>query len=146
MNTMPPPRYRIMERGRRLITVDTATATEVGLAAQLGGDPVFMVSPVTSLTDLRPHSHAGEAAYTPAEPKRAPQVIRAQMAGPTKPPAMTGRWVVVLVGVMALIGFLIMTSLWIVVVLLLMNGTTRGWLAKGLKPLAIRIKEWAAGA
>lgn len=146
MNTMPPPRYRILERGRRLITVDTATATEVGLASRLGDDPVFMVSPVTSLTDLRPHSHAGEAPFTPTPSQSAPQIIRAQMPGTAKPTAMTGRWAIVLAGCIAMIGFLIMTSLWIVVVLLLINGTTRGWLAKALKPLAIRIKEWAAGA
>ena len=144
MNSMPPPRYRILERGRRLITVDTHTATEVGLAAQLGGDPVFMVSPVTSFTNLRPHSHAGEPPFTPRSSTPAPHIIRAEMpsATATNP---GGRWLLVLAAGIMFIGFLIMTSLWIVVLLLMVNGTTRGWVLNALKPLGQRIKSWASG-
>jgi hypothetical protein len=133
-----------LERGRRLITVDTHTATEVGLASRLGDDPVFMVSPVTSFTNLRPHNHGGEAAFSPQSSTPAPHIIRAEMpsAAAANP---GGRWLVVLVAAIMFIGFLIMTSLWIVVLLLMVNGTTRGWVLKTLKPLGQRIKDWASG-
>lgn len=141
MITVPPPRYRIIERGRRLITVDTALSREVGLAAALPDDPVFRVAPVTALTNLRPHSHAGQPAYAPPQ-----ESLTARL-----PPAMAGngskqgRWAIVLVAAAALIFTLFLTNLWIILVLLMINGTTRGWLSTGLKPMVLKVKAWADG-
>ncbi len=139
MITMPPPRYRIIERGRRLITVDTALSQEVGLAAALPDDPVFRVAPVTALAELRPHSHAGQPAYAPPQSSLTAH-MPSGMSGNRQ-----GRWAILLIAATGLVFALFLTNLWIIVVLMMLNGTTRSWLSGALKPIALKAKAWADG-
>ncbi len=141
MITMPPPRYRIVERGRRLITVDTALSREVGLAASLPDDPVFRVAPVTAFTELRPHSHAGQPAYTPSQSSLTAHLPAGLSAGGNR----QGRWAALLIGATGLVFVLFLTNLWIIIVLMMLNGTTRSWLSGALKPIALKAKAWADG-
>ncbi len=141
MITMPPPRYRIVERGRRLITVDTALSQEVGLAASLPDDPVFRVSPVTALADLTPHSHAGQPAYE--RPANSPTLSLPPMSAADG--SKHGRWIIVMMAGGAVIFTLFLTNVWIILVLAMLNAKTRSLLANALKPLALKVKAWADG-
>jgi hypothetical protein len=141
MITMPPPRYRIVERGRRLITVDTMLSREVGLAASLPDDPVFRVAPVTAMTALRPHSNVGQPAFAPPQTSLTARLPPGMSGSSNK----QGRWATLLIAATGLVFVLFLTNLWIIILLMMLNGTTRSWLSAMLKPVALKAKAWADG-
>jgi hypothetical protein len=117
---------------------------EVGLSAILPEDPVFRVAPITALADLRPHSHAGTPDYVRSDNTPPPPTRITLPSGGAKR-TNGGRWGIILAVMACLIVVLFLTNLWIILVLMMLNGTTRSWLSGTLKPMALKVKAWADG-
>lgn len=156
MMTMPPPRYRIIERGRRLVTVDTMTGQEVGLSAHLRADPTFGVRKPTEIGAMETTQAARSTAVVPVV---APQRSGAPVSSPWQPSAprsMTGaltqgapaagnkafRGIMVLVGVMIAIVLIFSLYLWFPIVALLWFPQTRPMVLDAAKKGIARLKAW----
>lgn len=103
----PQGRYRIVERGRRLVTIDTQTGIEIDML------------PSSSSRDLRgavrtstpsPSSLAGSGQVSSDQPD-APSAIDGRMNGPGLD--KSGRVAILLVGGLVVIVFLIASGAWI---------------------------------
>lgn len=139
MSNLPPPRYRIVERGRRLITVDALTGEEIGLGATLAnvdlagakqtvapprnkGSSSLGAAPIA--TAREPNTHLATAlSALPGEATQPPKALNSIMA-PDKQ-AQQGKIIgLMIVGLVAL-GFLILSGLWVVPLALMIVPMTR---------------------
>ena len=154
MMTVPPPRYRVIERGRRLVTLDSLHGVEVGLASLLQGDPTFGISrPTPALEAAAAMPARMPVPQARAAPLEAPPVrVIANAPHSSMPSAASvaeavqpGRVAVVAFGLLAITIFLIASSLWIGVVLLLWLPQSRGFILAGAKRAASRIGAWTRG-
>lgn len=149
----PPPRYKIVERGRRLVTIDALTGVELGLSAQLRGrDPVFDAKPVARLEGK---SGAHPAAHTPQATPNAPvaaspwggrpgtSVDLSKLGNGTEVQPAALRWMVLLAAAGLIIFLLIISSLWIVIVAAFVFPLTRGFAVDLTKKLLARAADWA---
>lgn len=139
MQSPYPSRYRVIERGRRLITIDTLTGEEVG------GLRAMPAPPSTTLD--RP----GSAEPEPASPRiEAPQIARAPLSetvsalsvrrAPQKL-QLSGKLPLVVAGGIALIIFLIVTNLWIFVVIAFLVPQIRAAVFAQAKTAIAKLKD-----
>jgi hypothetical protein len=94
---LPPARYRVEERGRRLVTIDTRTGQEYG----------------ADISHARAQERDAGGVKGPA-PDRAKPAETVQGQGK---PGVAGKLVVLAMGTLLLIAFLIMTNLWFLAVI-----------------------------
>ena len=114
---MAPSRYRVEERGRRLVTIDTRTGQEYGADNGLSRSPI----PSPSIAQLSP----------PSAPTSQPSVLSAlvvkAIANPAKQPdklppsganpGVAGKLIVLIAVFLLFTAFMIMTNLWPFVVI-----------------------------
>ena len=158
MITMPPPRYRIEEKGRRLITVDGATGQRVGLAAHLSGDPVFGVRVPSELKGGMPSAKAALETAPPATTKpsalalpraNAPdqkRIVRAPGAGlsQVKSGSSTGRWIIVALLAVPLIFVVFALYLWVPIAVMLWFPATRPLVFAGFRKGWDALQRWVS--
>ena len=119
---LPPSRYRVEERGRRLVTIDTRTGQEFGADMALGSAPVrdrMTAAPVSKMLErvgtdapLSQRSALSAVTIAPASGEARPSV-----AGLNLKPGSGAKLATLAAGVLMLAVFLIITNLWIVVVI-----------------------------
>lgn len=143
MSTLPPPRYRIVERGRRLITIDTLTGQEIGLGASLANVDLAGARQTAAPPRNKTSSSLGAAPVTPVVASAASRssALNPLQAVPAAPagfsagnvsPDKQGKIVGLIVfGFIAVI-FLIATGLWFIPVLLMIVPQSR----KAIVPVA----------
>ncbi len=100
-------RYKIIERGRRLITIDTLTGTELG---QLPPPPPGLAEFASS--NRKPGS-AERSSLTVSPKSQDSRQARSSKSGDVN----SGRLMLVIIAGVALVFFLILTNLWVVVAL-----------------------------
>jgi hypothetical protein len=152
MMQSPPSRYRIVERGRRLVTIDTATGQEIGMGAWLPN--VNLEGAKQTVAPMRDRNTAdkGDAPL---------QLIKAQIASASAPSALSplstspagsaservkadfspdnqGKGIGLIVGAVMLLIFLIATNLWPVPLFLMLVPQTRQWILPKLKAGLLR--------
>lgn len=147
----PPSRYRVVERGRRLVTIDTHTGEEFGAGLRAASDPAAprqtMSAPPVMTPLAPPESPAFEDREPEAEfriePEPAPlSEMRSSALSPARPPVTVkikpGGMLplAVFVGVIVVI-FLIATNLWIFVLIAMLVPQIRA-AALGKAKAAIR--------
>ena len=105
MLNMPPSRYKIIERDRRLVTIDTLTGAEMGAKAV----PVPTASAPQSEADM----NARVSALGPALKANRPSASTAPASG------RAGRIAILVMAGIAGLLFLILTGAWVVVAMAL---------------------------
>jgi hypothetical protein len=107
---LPPARYRVEERGRRLVTIDIRTGQEygadIGHARAQKRDAGDATGP-TSQPASAPRSALSALAANLPDRARAASTVQGQGK-----PGVAGKLVVLAMGSLLLIAFLIMTNLW----------------------------------
>lgn len=105
---VPQGRYKIVERDRRLVTIDTLTGEEVGLGG--APKPVDQRSSAT-MPAVAGANQSGRAPAVPT-PSPSPPLSSDEHQG------RTGRIMLILVGATALLIFLILSGAWIPAVII----------------------------
>lgn len=143
----PEGRYRIIERDRRLVTIDTLTGKEIGSGGAQRASPPAMpqphevrtesAPPAPSLSALNAGSNAPRPGLQPQaqRPERMPPSSNAQYARPK----VGGRVAALMIGAIMLFFFLAMTGLWIFVVVAFLVPQVRQAL---LPPLGRGLKRF----
>lgn len=136
MSRLPPSRYRIVERGRRLITIDTLTGQEIGLGASLANVDLAGARQTVAPARNKTSSSLGAAPVTSAvatavsrstalNPLQAvppaPAAFPSGKVSPDKQGKIIG---LIAFGFIAVI-FLIATGLWFIPVLLMIVPQSR---------------------
>jgi hypothetical protein len=145
LSRLPPTRWRVVERGRRLVTIDTTTGEGIGLGAIL---------PETNL-DARPRDHQPRPAQraTLAAPAKAsvpivkdssrPVAVSAtRSALPALSPASqnnANKMILLSVAAIFLLFMLIFSGAWVFVAVALFFAPVRQAI---LPPIWSRIKAW----
>ena len=144
---LPPSRYRVEERGRRLVTIDTHTGREYGADMALGPAPVRSqpvvartAAPPTS-TDLVKQRSALSAVIAQVAARQPQPVIAVKLK-----PGGAGKLIALVAGGLVLAVFLIVTNLWILVVLPLAIPQVRSFvLPRGMAALKKYLDQAATG-
>jgi hypothetical protein len=118
----PPSRYRVIERDRRLITIDTWSGAEVGSQTGAGSAPMASQSPLEL-------SVKAPAAPQPAA--KSPGPWPRGMEG--SPVEKQGRAMMLAVGAIAFALFLFFTSLWIPALILMAIPQSRDPIVSAVK-------------
>lgn len=155
MQGMPPPRYKIVERGRRLITVDVRTGAELGMSALLGADPVFSVARQKSMTAAAAQAeHGGDLmASTPdkrptpdkASQGRSVSALAVNRVAHNTDPAggrNAGRWMVVAFLAVLVVILVFSLYLWVPIAMLLWFPATRPLVIGLLKRGVAAARDW----
>jgi hypothetical protein len=138
----PPSRYKIIERGRRLVTIDTLTGQEVGLGNTLVSPDAPVDLPIQSAHVATPMESSSPVS-SPVPPT--PGVRRAPLrANEQNDSGRAMRTVHVVIAAIALIAFLIFTGLWMIAAVALFIVPVRQWLLSALKRAATRYIDQAA--
>ena len=114
---MAPSRYRVEERGRRLVTIDTLTGQEYGADDGLSRSPIpsSSIAPLPQPSIL-PRQHSALSALA----VKATGNVEASSTKPAKSgtnPGLAGKLIVLVAACLFLTAFLIMTNLWPFVVI-----------------------------
>jgi hypothetical protein len=144
----PPSRMRVVEKGGRLIVIDTQTGQPPLTAAQQqGGKDDFAAADRSPRETLRPVIDRVSSPTILMPPERrpaAPEILR-----PTRPAKLAtssdrqGRVMMLVVGGIAASIFLIVTSLWVFVVVAMLIAPIRSFVLTAAKSA---IKRFLDGA
>jgi hypothetical protein len=154
MQAPPPTRYRIEERGRRLVTIDSITGQAVGLSATLQGDLTFGVTKPTAeprlLTQLASSATMTSAPATANAASTAPQpspwrATARQTAGGSAKNGAGGRWLILLVLSVPAIIMMFTFYLWVPLVMAFWFPFTRPFAKAALGKGWSRLSRWANG-
>lgn len=141
---LPPARYRVEERGRRLVTIDTRTGQEYG--ADIGTAPAQKPdtgSVTGAASKPAPTPRSALSALAANAPEQARTAATQQ---PQSKPGIAGKIALLATGSLALIAFLIMTNLWFFAVIPLAIPQVRTVvLAQGKAMLRKYLDQAAAG-
>jgi hypothetical protein len=138
----PPGRYRIVERDRRLVTIDTATGAEIGVTAAMaaqsdiitGSSGMARSGMAETIGSSRP-SALSEAAARPAVEASAAKAAALRIA---MTPQKANKIVILITGVIVLAVILILTSLWPFAIVALVLKPSRDFLWARMKPALLR--------
>jgi hypothetical protein len=145
MMQSPPSRYRIVERGRRLVTIDTATGQEIGMGAWLPN--VNLEGAKQTVAPMRDRNTVGKGdaplQLVKAQIASAPSALSPLSTSPAGAPSERvkaifspdnqGKGIGLIVGAVMLLIFLIATNLWPVPLFLMLVPQTRQWILPKLK-------------
>ncbi len=114
---MAPSRYRVEERGRRLVTIDTRTGQEYGADNGLSRSPIpssAIAPPPQPSVPTRQHSALSALVVKATGNVETPSTKSAQSG---TNPGLAGKLIVLVAACLLLTAFLIMTNLWFFVVI-----------------------------
>lgn len=156
----PPTRYRVVERGRRLVTIDTHTGEEFGAGLRAASDPAAprmgMMSAPPAAVPLSPlEAPAFEDRYQEPDTRieaEPPPLSEARSALSPARPAVTVKLkpggmlpLAVFIGVIVVI-FLIATNLWVFVLIAMLVPQIRAAAFDKAKAAIRKLKDDQAAA
>lgn len=143
----PPTRYRVVERGRRLVTIDTHTGEEFGAGLRAASDPVPRRTTMAAPPTLPPVYEAPEPEQRiEADPAPPPLSEIRSALSPARPPVTVKLKpggmlpLAVFVSVIVII-FLIATNLWIFVLIAMLVPQIRAAVLDKAKAAIRKLKD-----
>lgn len=138
----PPGRYRIVERDRRLVTIDTQTGTEIGVTAAMAAQSDIITGSSgmarSGMAETVGSSRPSALSETVARPAVESNAARAAALRLAMTPQKANKIVILITGVIVLAVILILTSLWPFAIVALVLKPSRDFLWERIKPALLR--------